>query len=105
MLPLLSFPFLLTSLKQMADENMLPSSIITSCSIRYYGLVVIIEMLGGESFPKRLAGGRGRFVEREGWEATAVPAVTYSVTGTNNACTTRVTRWFVFELKRKVAAG
>ena len=51
--------------------------IITSCSIRYYGLVVIIEMLGGESFPKRLGGG---FVEREGWEATAVSAVT----GTNN---------------------
>ena len=51
--------------------------IITSCSIRYYGLVVIIEMLGGESFSKRWGGG---FVEREGWEATAVSAVT----GTNN---------------------
>ena len=41
-------------------------------------LVVIIEMLGGRIFPKAVEG-RG-FVEREGWEATAVSAVT----GTNN---------------------
>ena len=51
----------------------------------------------GRIFPKAVGRGRGGgFVEREGWEATAVPAVTYSVTGTNNARTGRVTRWFVF---------